>query len=154
MKRALTVLLTIVPVAQAAHAQEFQDSNFRVSDIEVRLLYEQTGTLSVDLTDHPEFATWNTIIGAGSALENANDVLVSAVIGGPGQHNLETPLVIIIRDADGKTVAERIVQGMLAETRTVRSIVLYDVGCAGLLSLEARLGRSVRAEEISLPCGE
>ena len=154
MTRALTALLAMAPIAQQAYAQEHRDADFRVSDIEARLLYEQTGTLSVDLSDHPEFAAWNTIIGAGSALENANDLLVSAVIEGPGQHNLETPLVITVRDADGKTIATRTVAGMLTETKTVRSIILYDVGCAGLLSLEARLGRSMRAVEIWLRCGE
>ena len=150
--RSLFALALVLPAA--ASAQEAGDGDFRVVDIQARLLYEQSGALSVDISDNPDFTAWNTIIGEGSASENANDLLVTAVIRGPGEHNLDAPLTITARDEDGKVLATRTVKTILAETTTYLSMVVYDAGCAGTMRLEARLGQSVRREEISLDCGE
>ena len=133
---------------------EIKDTDFRVSDIQARLLYEQTGILSEDITDNQKFIAWNTVIGEGSAVENANDLLVSVLIVGYDQHNLGTPLIITVKDFEGRIVGQRTIDGMLAEPKTYRSLFLHDVGCAGVLRFEARLGPSVRSEEITLPCGE
>ena len=150
--RGLFALALALPAA--ASAQEAGDGDFRVVDIQARLLYEQSGALSVDISDNPDFTAWNTIIGEGSASENANDLLITAVIRGPGEHNLDAPLTITARDATGKVLATRTVKTILAETATYLSMVVYDAGCAGTMRLEARLGQSVRREEISLDCGE
>jgi hypothetical protein len=140
--------------AAAAQEPDFRDAQFRVADIQARLLYEASGTLSADISDDPEFHSWNTIIGEGSALEIANDLLVTAVVQGPGEHNLRTPLVVTVRDRRGRVLGRRRITEMLTGTRTHRSILLHNVGCAGTITLSAQLGASTRTEEIALNCGE
>jgi len=73
---------------------------------------------------------------------------------GPGQRNTRAPLIITVRDHKGTVVATRRIPEMLLEKRTYRSLLLYDVGCAGVLSLTAQLGGSRRTEKINLACGE
>jgi hypothetical protein len=152
----LAVIAAFALAVPAAAAQDpaFRDAQFRVADIEARLLYEASGALSADMSADPEFAGWNTIIGEGSALEPANDLLVTAVIHGPGEHNLGTPLILTARDARGRVLGRRRIPQMLAGARTYRSLLLQDVGCAGTIRLSAQLGTSVRTEDIALPCGE
>lgn len=152
LKKGLT--LAAILVTSVAAAPETRDSDFRVADIKAQLLYERSGTLSVDLTATPDFAIWNTIIGAGSALEPANDILVSAVVSGPGEHNLGTPLTIKVRDERGKVIGSRTFATGLADKTYVRSLLLQDVGCAGELKIEAQLGQSVRRETLDMMCGE
>lgn len=147
-------LLAAMPLLLASQEPQFQDRQFRVTDIQVRLLYEESGRLSVDISDNPDFSAFNTIIGEGSAEENANDILVTAAIVGPGEHNLATPLIITVRNRQGRILATRRIRGMLAGARTFRSLVVYDAGCAGTLRITAQLGSSVRSEEIALECGE
>jgi hypothetical protein len=149
-----TVALLLALAAQPLCASNVGGSDYRESEIQARLLYEQTGSLSVDLTAHPEFAVWNVIIGEGSAIENADDLLVSAVIDGDEESNSRTPLIITVRDAHGKVIVSHKFKGMLLEKKTVRSILLHEVGCAGELHIEARFGVSVRNETISMDCGE
>ena len=149
-----TIALLLALAAQPLCASNVRASGYRVSDIQARLLYEQTGSLSVDLTAHPEFAVWNVIIGEGSALENADDLLVSAVIDGDEESNSRTPLIITVRNFHGKVIANHASKGMLLEKKTVRSILLHEVGCAGKMRIEARFGVSVRTETISMDCGE
>lgn len=154
VRNALIAILLTGAAPLAAQEADLRDSDFRVSNIEARLLYEQTGRLSADITDNPDFHLWNTSIGAGSAEENANDLLVTAVIVGPGQHNIRTPLTITVRDARGRLLGTRRIADMLAEGRTYRSLLLHDVACAGAINLTAEFGTSRRTEEIDLACGE
>jgi hypothetical protein len=146
--------LAVVLFGTMAAAPQVRDSDFRVTDIKAQLLYERSGKLSVDLTGTPDFAIWNTVIGEGSAEEPADDVLVSAVISGPEERNLTVPLTLTALDAKGKVLASRTMTRILAGKVYVRSILLKDVGCAGLIRLEARLGASVRREKIEMDCGE
>lgn len=147
-------VLAALAVPISAQDAEYADHDFRVSDIEARFLYEQTGSLSVDITDNPDFTAFNTIIGAGDAQENANDLLVTAIIQGPGQHNLTAPLTITARDEQGRLLGTRRMANLLVEARTYRSVLLHDVACAGVIRLTAQLGASSRSEEITLACGE
>jgi hypothetical protein len=149
-------LAALALIAGGARAQEpaYRDSNFRIADIRARLLLEETGVLSPDISDNPDFIAWNSIIGEGSAGENANDLLVTAILAGPGEHNLRTPLVLTVRNARGRVLATRSFPSMLAGRRTYRSILVHDAGCEGALTLTARLGSSVRTERVSLDCGE
>lgn len=149
-------IATALLFAPSALAQEriYKDSAFRVTDIQVRFLYEQTGTLSVDLTADPKIALWNSIIGEGDAKENANDLLVTALVVGPGQHNIDTPLIITVRDSKGKLLKTRTIPGMMVETKTYRGFILEEAGCAGVITLTAKLGTSTRTEKLDLACGE
>jgi hypothetical protein len=144
----------LVGATVAPPKSEFEDRHFRVADVEARLLYEKSGTLSEDITDNPNFWGFNVIIGEGSAKENANDLLVTAVIVGPGQHNLRSPLKLIARDESGKLISTRTIEDILVEPKTYRSMLLHEVGCVGTISLTAQLGQSVRTEEVQLGCGE
>lgn len=148
------MVLAAILLGSLAAAPPVRDSDFRVTDIKAQLLYERTGKLSVDLTGKPDFAIWNTVIGEGSADEPADDVLVSAVIAGPEEASLAVPLTITAFDAKGKVLSTRTMTHILAGKTYVRSILLRDVGCAGLIRLEARLGASVRREKIEMDCGE
>ena len=134
--------------------EEPSDRDFRVTDIRARLLYEASGNLSVDISDNPRFTAFNTVIGEGDAEENASDLLVTALVEGPAEHNLTVPLILTARDARGRVLGNRRFEGILAGRRTQRSLLLHDVGCAGAIRLTAELGASRRSEEVRLPCGE
>ena len=152
-----TVALTLLAVASAAapaQPREPSDREFRVTDIQARLLYEHDGSLSGDITADPNFTGFNTMIGEGSAAGPAADMIITAVISGPGEHNLTTPLVITARDERGRVIGTRRIGNILTGRRTYRSMVLYDSTCAGTIRLTAQLGASVRNESISLDCGE
>jgi len=146
--------LTAILAGSLAAAPPTSDADFRVTDIRAQLLYEHSGRLSVDLTATPDFAIWNTVIGEGSAEEPADDMLVSAVISGPDEANLTVPLTIIVRDAKGKVLASRMFTPLLAAKTYVRSVLVRDAGCAGMIRMEARLGKSVHRENIEMACGE
>jgi hypothetical protein len=146
--------LAAILLGLAANQAPAHDKDFRVSDLRAQFLYERSGTLSVDITDNPRFNVFNSVIGEGSAAEPASDLLVSAVVTGPDERILTVPLVITVRNEKGKLVASRTITRILAGKAYVRSILLKDVGCAGPLGLEARLGKSVRREKINMLCGE
>jgi hypothetical protein len=154
MIRSLVIAGFLIGAATPAENRPVRDSDFRIVNIEARLLYERSGRLSVDVTADPKPALWNTIIGEGSAEENADDLLVTAVVAGPGEHSSQAPLTITAMDARGKILGTRRIGGMLLQSRTYRSLLLHDVGCAGTLKLTAQLGASRRTETIELACGE
>ena len=154
MIRTTIAALLLTAAAPLAAQNAFHDRDFRVTNIEAHLLYERTGRLSADVTDNPEITLFNTIIGEGSAEEEANDLLVTAIVSGPGEFNMTTPLVITVRNEQGRVVATRRIANMLVNQRTYRSILLQDAGCAGVLQLTAELGASRRTERIELACGE
>ncbi len=147
-------LATIALALSSSAVAKPKNIDFRVQDIKAQLLYEQTGQLSEDITANTDFFAWNTIIGEGSAKENANDVLVTAVIIGPDQFNTTIPFVIEAKRKNGTKIGQRIIQNMLLEKNTLRSLILYNVGCEGTIVLTAKFGKSVRTEKIELPCGE
>ena len=74
---AAVLLLAAVPYASA--------SELAVRDIQVRLFYHHSGSLSEDVTSEREypFILWNTSIGAGDAAEPSTAVLVTVVVSGP-----------------------------------------------------------------------
>lgn len=155
MGRSLMILaLALAAPAAAGQGGTPRDADFRIADIQVRLLYEASGRPSGDISADPDFAAWNLPIGEGSAKEPANDLLVTVVVAGPGEHNATAPLVITARNAKGKTLATRRISAPLLGSTTHRSLALYEVGCAGTLTLTATLGKARRTETIDLACGE
>lgn len=152
---ALPLAAILASVAGTAQAEEEEgDAMPRLTGIEARLVYEQSGTLSVDITDNPDFSAFNTIIGEGSAAENANDLLIAAVIETDTETYTDAALVLTVRDSDGKELAQRVFDGMLLETKTHKFVYLEDAGCAGEITITAKLGWTVRTETINLVCGE
>lgn len=125
--------------------------------IRVRLWYEETGRLSENIAPPADFHTWNTIIGEGQAQEIANDVLMTVeILSGAKAENIDIPLTLEVRDATGKILAIRQVSRILtSETGNAqKGIWVYDVGCAGLLTFSATLGRLTRSVQVDFPCGE
>ena len=129
-----------------------------IGTIRAHLVYEETGRLSADILSQPDFAGWNSIIGEGSAEEYANDVLVLVeVVGGGGQENVDTPLEIVARDAEGSVRARRrFSDGLLTsdQGRVWKALWLPDSTCAGHIEITASLGQSTRRAAIDLDCGE
>ncbi len=70
----------------------------KVEDILVQLFYENSGTLSEDVTKMKTVRLWNTIIGEGHAREPANSFLVSVVLSGKaGSFDHTEKLVVVFR---------------------------------------------------------
>jgi hypothetical protein len=73
----------------------------------VRLWYEETGRLSENILGANEFYLWNTMIGEGSAEEQANDALFTIDLRNDGQQNIPHPLTLTATDESGKVLARR-----------------------------------------------
>jgi len=127
-----------------------------LGEIRMHLFYEETGRLSPDISPPANFSAWNTLIGAGDAEEQANDILIVVELRTSGQRNVETPLRIVARNRDGRTLGERRFSGALtSETgRVYNPLWLRDSTCAGQIIVTATFGRQTRSETISLHCGE
>lgn len=161
MSMHFSVLTAAVALLLPAAAQAAE-----IGRIRAHLVYEETGRLSPDILSQPDFIAWNTIIGEGSAEENANDLLVLVeVIGATGgEENIDGPLEIRVRRGEGLTVgrpsgnanARRRFDSMLTSERgrVWKALFLPDVGCAGRLEIAATIGRSTRRATLDLVCGE
>jgi hypothetical protein len=127
-----------------------------LSDIRLHLFYEGTGRLSPDLTQNPDFAGWNVVIGKGSAEEPANDLLVVAELRSSGEQFVETPLKIVVTDGTGKNLASREFPALLipAGGRVYMPVWLANAGCAGEIKVNAQFGEQRRSEVLELHCGE
>lgn len=128
----------------------------RLADIQMRLFYEASGRLSPDLTQQPDFAGWNVIIGEGSAEEPANDLLVTAELRTAGEAFVRTPLRIVVTNAKGKLLASRAYKTFLIprEGRVYLPVWIRDAGCVGDLKVNVQFGAQHRSETLRLQCGE
>ncbi|OHB30102.1 MAG: hypothetical protein A2790_05010 [Phenylobacterium sp. RIFCSPHIGHO2_01_FULL_69_31] len=125
--------------------------------LQVRLWYEATGNLSENIAPPASFAAWNIIIAEGDAREVANDALFTVdVISNRGAAHIDTPLKLTVRNARGRVLASKTIATTLTSTtgRAVKGLWLSEVGCAGSLTFEARLGASRKQATIDLRCGE
>ncbi len=139
-------------IAASAQANE---GNPRITDITAHMFYEQSGDLSEDITDDPEFEGWNIVIGEGSAGENVNDVMVMVLVEADEEVYAESVLSITVRAGDeNELVAQREIDGLLLDKTTYRAIMIDDAGCMGKITIEAKFGKSERSENITLNCGE
>lgn len=139
--------------ASAAQAEEAK-SSVHLYDIEARLLYEESGTLSDDITAMKDFVAWNTIIAEGSAKEPATDILVAVVLNSGGEVFSETPLTIRALGDGGKVLFERTFASVLVDGTAHQFLYLKDATCEGEITLEAKMGDQSRSEMIELFCGE
>jgi hypothetical protein len=126
-----------------------------LTDIQMHLFYEESGRLSPDLTQQPDFAGWNTIIGEGSAEEPANDLLIVVELKTTGEKFVRTPLRVSVT-AKGKTLASRQYRTFLIPKagRVYLPLWVRDAGCAGDIKADVRFGSQHRSESLSLQCGE
>jgi len=143
-----------VIVAALALALATPQKSVTLSDIRMHLFYETTGRLSPDLTQQRDFAGWNVIIGAGSAEEPADDLLVVAELRSTGEQFVQTPLKIVAT-AHGKVLASRVYRTFLMQNGQVALPVwVKNAGCAGTISVTVTFGAQRRSEKLTLQCGE
>lgn len=150
---ALALPLAALALTGPLHAKG-NPGNARVAAVEAMLLYEETGTLSENIAGNGYFTAFNVIIGEGSAQENANDLLIRAVITANEEINLDTPLIISVYDSEGAVLQRRTIDGLLLGKTTYRTMLLENAGCAGEITIEAKLGTSVKRETLNMICGE
>jgi hypothetical protein len=128
-----------------------------VDHIEMQLFYIYSGTLSENIAKPSEFTGWNTVIGEGDAKEPADDVLVTVHLQGTSESGEFVPVSIIAKNSRGKIIGKRIAEPALADKdgKAVVALMLYDVTCAGTITVTAKMGRAlVKKNTASLPCGE
>lgn len=139
-------------------------ADIEMSDVQARLFYSETGRFSDDILARKKaFTFWNTIIGAGDAEENADDLLVSVSLsagkfGTPedNEQNIDGPLTIKATDARGKVLGSRTFKNMLTGVggSTTLPLWLNDVTCAGRVTVEARFAGKTKTAVLEMDCGE
>lgn len=149
----IALMLPFAALALAAPALA-NDGNARVVAVEALLLYEQSGQLSENLAGNGYFTAFNVMIGEGSASENASDMVIRAVIEADEETFTETPLIITVYDSEGDVLTQRKIDGLLLETKTYRTMMFEEGVCAGEITVEAKLGASVKRETLNMMCGE
>ena len=135
-------------------ADEHGRGNVQIADIEMRFLYERSGTLSDDITAIKDFTAWNTLIGEGSAKEPASDVLVAVRMTAFGEVHDERTLTIRAFDSDRNPLAERTINGVGIKDSGYAHMLLEQSTCEGEIILEAAIGDQTMSEKIELFCGE
>jgi hypothetical protein len=123
---------------------------------QVRLWYEESGSLSQDISPPAKFEAWNMIIGGGVP-EIANDALFTVeVLSGGHEGYTNGPLALTARKANGKVLASRNIRSILTSKkgRAVKGLWVPNIGCAGDVTFEAKLGSMRRSVKMSFPCGE
>ncbi len=128
----------------------------KLTDIRLHLFYESSGRLSPDLSQQPDFAGWNVIIGEGSAEEPANDLMVVSELQSPVEQHTDTPLKVRVTDGKGKVLASRRFDSILitAKGRAYLPLWVPNAGCAGKLTVRVQFGSQRRVEVLELHCGE
>jgi len=127
-----------------------------LESIRVQLLYTSSGTLSEDVAPPADFSLFNTVIGEGSAAEPANDFLVGVLVTSPSdQANGTVPLVVTVKDAQGKVLARRTFSSIFVDDhRSVSSVFVPDATCAGAVTVEAVMGAQKLKTRLDFVCGE
>ena len=143
-------------MALAAHATTpaiASSDTAELTDIRAHLMYEQSGTMSDDLTKMEDFVGWNTIIGEGFAKEPASDILIAVVLSSE-KEIYDEGLLTIRALSGGKVIGMRQFTGHLVDTKASSFLYLKDATCEGEIMLEASIGEQKRYEKIVLECGE
>jgi hypothetical protein len=135
-----------------------EDSPPRVRDIEVRLFYHHSGTLSEDITAKREypFLLWNTLIGAGDAKEPSTALLADVLVEGPaGSFEPDRVLEFEAVEANGKPFyASSSRLGVFSQNGLHHTgFWLADVSCKNL-RLKARIAGGEVVETVTFNCGE
>jgi hypothetical protein len=149
------VIPSIAP-SMAAKPKAAKPISTSIGHIGMKLFYGYSGTLSQDISPPAEFVGWNSIIGEGDAGEAVDDLLVTVHLRGKSETNIFAPVSIVATDGKRKVVGRRIAEPVLANEKGEAAVALFlhDVGCAGALTVTAKMGASVKSETINLDCGE
>jgi hypothetical protein len=122
----------------------------------VRLWYEETGRLSNNILETDEFYLWNTIIGEGSAEEQANDTLFTIDLRSDGEQFIDQGLTLTAINSEGAVIAQRTYDSVLTGTNGKMTAALWvqNVGCAGTVIFKATFGQATRTASLDFDCGE
>lgn len=123
---------------------------------QVRLWYEETGRLSGNVAPPKRVTLWNTCIGEGDAQENANDALFTIDVRSSGEENINTPITLVASGASGKIIARRTYTNILTSEAGIAVLALWvpNVGCAGRVVLNARMGTVSKSVTLDFNGGE
>ena len=132
-------------------------SGLKIEDVRVQLFYENSGTLSEDLTKMKNVALWNTIIGEGDAREPANSFLVNVVLSGKaGSFDHTEKLVVTVFDETiKKSVVQKTFSSFLIEKsgRVIKPVFVENRTCSPI-RITAKSKNSTRTIRLSFDCGE
>jgi hypothetical protein len=157
IRRILAVAAVLFLGAVPAQAADPASPVVALGKLEARLFYYQSGRLSDDLLAREEpFVGWNTVIGEGGADEAANDLLVVIGVSADGETFSDRPIELWVSDEDGKVLARRRFGSVLTGNNGAAKLPLWlnDVGCAGEITMRAKMGGEERTATLGLHCGE
>jgi hypothetical protein len=129
-----------------------------LGEIELKLVYRQSGTLSADiLRRNPPVTAFNLVIGGldeGGAADDA--VVMVPVIGPKGSEEFsDIPVTVRVR-AGKKLVAQRTFGCTLTQPggKDWKALYLPDVTCDGAIAIEAVRGAERKTARFDFVCGE
>jgi hypothetical protein len=125
--------------------------------VEAFLYYYDSGTLSPNIIDNPDFKLWNVNIGAGSATGRSNATFVKVTVAGPPNRYLrDLVLVFEARVGDTILVDRSTPVGIFGSAgRYYGGYWLYDTGCDPVvLTVALRGQRAPVTKRIDFDCGE
>lgn len=155
--RAILAALALAALATSVSAKPQPAPQVAMGAIQARFFHYHKGELSGDvLADGDGYSGWNTVIGEGASGEPADDLLVLVPLTAAGEVFSDTPLEIRVTGEKGKVLGKRRFDGILigGNGRAHMALWLNDVGCAGPLAIEARMGSQLRKASMTLACGE
>jgi hypothetical protein len=144
----------------------------RISSVQAKLFFAETGTFSDDVLDNPKYVLWNTPIGEGSAGSPSDATLVVVEIAGgtPGAAEHDRQLNFIANYRFGSENAKGVARVRTIELKRMvdigsfgkdgKSYVgfwLYDTGCTPVNLTAQIAGQSpapVVKKTIGFKCGE
>ena len=152
----MLIFLTAPAIAQTNLQKPDLGETPKVEQIRMQMFYRQSGKLSDDILVDPQWAGWNVIIGAGSAEEPTDDMLVTVKVRAYNNYPVAGPISIIARDGDGKVVGKykRNQASTGEEGSAWIPLWLRGIGCAGMLTITATAGASKMVRSQQFMCGE
>lgn len=128
-----------------------------IHEIRARLYLNHSGSLSEPITN--KTTLWNTIIGAGDALEPSNSTLVDVVVAGPPKSfNVSSKVILTVSNAKtGKVIFKQTRSvGVLSSTGSFSvGFLLNDTGCTPLRLVATVSGsKKVVSSTVNFACGE
>ena len=132
----------------------------RVTGIEAKLFYGNTGRFSSNLFEMKQLMLWNVVIGEGSGVEGPSEnTLVIVRVGGPPKAYVEKLRLRIVAKTAKRVLAQRDVQvgTFNSAGNWYTPLMLNDTGCEPI-EIAATLGNVADAATVvaTLPfgCGE
>lgn len=151
-------LSALLLVALAAPALATAPDPMRLGDIQLRLIYRQSGELSSDiLRRDPPAVAFNLVIGGLDEGGAADDAVVMVPVIGPKDSEQFSDVPVSIRVFQRhKLIASRNFGGTLTQPggSDWKALYLPAVTCDGRIRIEAVRGREHKGAAFDFLCGE